>query len=224
MQVPFRRRPAFLSPIARHKAARIARRKAARSAVETKKGIPCGISFTLITGKTDYFTASASAAFSAQQVFVESHFSQFAHAVESHFSAQAAASPAGAATASVAAASVSAAFFVVLPPQLTMATAASTMTKEKIFFIASNILLIVLNAAKIYIRMQSAIKNFTFFTPAARYSSRSASESVSFLGKAFGKVAATLPFRMIASSAVRQFPTETENQGLSYTIYTLIPG
>ena len=72
--------------------------------------------------------------------------------------------------------------------------------------------------------MQSAIKIFIFFTPAARYSSKSVSESVSFLGKAFGKVAATLPFRMKASSAVRQFPTETENQGLSYTIYPLIPG
>ena len=47
------------------------------------------------------------------------------------------------------------------------------------------------------------------------YSKRSATEITSFLRNAFGNVADTLPFRMIASSVVRQFPTETENQGLS---------
>lgn len=41
------------------------------------------------------------------------------------------------------------------------------------------------------------------------YSTRSETAISSFLRKAFGKVADTRPLRMIASSAVRQLPTET---------------
>lgn len=71
----------------------------------------------------------------SQQAAVESPFSQQA-AVESHFPVQ----PPHSETTSVASASTTvSAGFEVLPPQLTMATAPRTMTKEKIFFIVSNV-------------------------------------------------------------------------------------
>lgn len=84
----------------------------------------------------NYFAASTVSA--AASAAVESACSQQA-AVESHFSAQPSQAEASVAAASVAAASA-AAFLLAFPPQLTMATAARTMTKEKIFFIASNVL------------------------------------------------------------------------------------
>ena len=84
---------------------------------------------------TIYLLQHASSAFSAQHDLVESHFSAQQASVESHFSVhsvQAAASVVAAA----AAASPSAAFLFELPQQLTIATAAMTTTKEKIFFIS----------------------------------------------------------------------------------------
>lgn len=89
-----------------------------------------------IFGGQNYFAASTVSA--AASAAVESACSQQA-AVESHFSAQPSQAEASVAAASVAAASA-AAFLLAFPPQLTMATAARTMTKEKIFFIASNVL------------------------------------------------------------------------------------
>lgn len=88
----------------------------------------------------NYFAASTVSA--AASAAVESACSQQA-AVESHFSAQPSQAEASVAAASVAAASA-AAFLLAFPPQLTMATAARTMTKEKIFFIASNVLILTL--------------------------------------------------------------------------------
>lgn len=90
----------------------------------------------------NYFLQHSPSAFPAQQDFVESHFSAQqlfveSHASASHFSAQ----PAQA-EASVAAASPSAAFLFELPQQLTIATAATTTIKEKIFFISVNVLII----------------------------------------------------------------------------------
>ena len=95
------------------------------------------ISFTLMPNK-DYLLQHSPSAFSAQQAAVESHFSAQQAAVESHFSVhsvQAAASV----VAVAAAASPSAAFLFELPQQLTIATAAITITKEKIFFITLNV-------------------------------------------------------------------------------------
>mgnify|MGYP007010734830 FL=1 len=94
------------------------------------------ISFTLMPDK-NYLLQHSPSAFSAQSL-VESHFSAQQASVESHFSVhsvQAAASVVAAA----AAASPSAAFLFELPQQLTIATAAITTTKEKIFFITSNV-------------------------------------------------------------------------------------
>lgn len=82
----------------------------------------------------NYLLQHSPSAFSAQSL-VESHFSAQQASVESHFSVhsvQAAASVVAAA----AAASPSAAFLFELPQQLTIATAAMTTTKEKIFFIS----------------------------------------------------------------------------------------
>ena len=85
----------------------------------------------------NYFAASTVSA--AASVAVESACSQAA--VESHFSVQASQAEVSVAAASVAAASA-AAFLLAFPQQPTMATAARTMTKEKIFFMASNVLII----------------------------------------------------------------------------------
>ena len=94
-------------------------------------------SLSSLTG--DYLFASAfsqhdfsqqalvESAFSAQHAAVESHFSAQQAFVESHFSAQ------------QAAAAPSAAFLFEFPQQPTIATAARTMTKETIFFMALNI-------------------------------------------------------------------------------------
>lgn len=175
-----------------------------------KRGSPLGNPPRFLPEKA-YFAASTVSA--AASVAVESACSQAA--VESHFSVQASQAEASVAAASVAASSA-AAFLLAFPPQLTIATAARTMTKEKIFFIASNVLnMNFLNAAKIDIRKLNAKKNEEFSRTAANYSRRSAAEITSFLRKALGKVCATLPLRMMASSVVRQFPTETENHGLS---------
>jgi len=103
---------------------------------DTKKRGFFRISFTLMPDK-NYLLQHSSSAFSAQSL-VESHFSAQQASVESHFSVhsvQAAASVVAAA----AAASPSAAFLFELPQQLTIATAAITTTKEKIFFITSNV-------------------------------------------------------------------------------------
>jgi hypothetical protein len=87
----------------------------------------------------NYLLQQSPPAFSAQQDLVESHFSaqqDFSASQAfsaSHFSVH----PAQAETSvAAAAASPSAAFLLVLPQQPTIATAATTMTKEKIFFIA----------------------------------------------------------------------------------------
>ena len=75
---------------------------------------------------TIYLLQHASSAFSAQHDLVESHFSAQQDLVESQAEASVAA----------AAAPLSAAFLFELPQQLTIATAAMTTTKEKIFFIS----------------------------------------------------------------------------------------
>ena len=80
---------------------------------------------------TIYLLQHASSAFSAQHDLVESHFSAQQDLVESHASASHFASQPAQAEASVAAA-----FLFELPQQLTIATAAMTTTKEKIFFIS----------------------------------------------------------------------------------------
>ena len=80
--------------------------------------------------------ALVESAFSAQHAAVESHFSAQHAAVESHFSAQFAQAEASVAAA---AAAPSAAFLFEFPQQPTIATAARTMTKETIFFMALNI-------------------------------------------------------------------------------------
>lgn len=91
---------------------------------------------------TIYLLQHASSAFSAQHDLVESHFSAQQDLVESHASASHFASQPAQAEASVAAsvataaAPLSAAFLFELPQQLTIATAAMTTTKEKIFFIS----------------------------------------------------------------------------------------
>ena len=87
---------------------------------------------------TIYLLQHASSAFSAQHDLVESHFSAQQDLVESHASASHFASQPAQAEASVAAAAapLSAAFLFELPQQLTIATAAMTTTKEKIFFIS----------------------------------------------------------------------------------------
>ena len=74
----------------------------------------------------------------SQHDLVESHFSAQQDLVESHASASHFASQPAQAEASVAAAAapLSAAFLFELPQQLTIATAAMTTTKEKIFFIS----------------------------------------------------------------------------------------
>ena len=82
---------------------------------------------------TIYLLQHASSAFSAQHDLVESHFSAQQDLVESHASASHFASQPAQAEASVAAA---AAPLFELPQQLTIATAAMTTTKEKIFFIS----------------------------------------------------------------------------------------
>lgn len=99
-----------------------------------KRGFPLGNPPRFLPEKA-YFAASTVSA--AASVAVESACSQAA--VESHFSVQASQAEASVAAASVAASSA-AAFLLAFPPQLTIATAARTMTKEKIFFIASNVL------------------------------------------------------------------------------------
>ena len=71
---------------------------------------------------TIYLLQHASSAFSAQHDLVESHFS--AQPAQAEASVAAAAAP------------LSAAFLFELPQQLTIATAAMTTTKEKIFFIS----------------------------------------------------------------------------------------
>ena len=71
---------------------------------------------------TIYLLQHASSAFSAQHDLVESHFSAQQDLVEASVAA--------------AAAPPSAAFLFELPQQLTIATAAMTTTKEKIFFIS----------------------------------------------------------------------------------------
>ena len=90
---------------------------------------------------TIYLLQHASSAFSAQHDLVESHFSAQQDLDESHASASHFASQPAQAEASVAAAAapLSAAFLFELPQQLTIATAAITTTKEKIFFITSNV-------------------------------------------------------------------------------------
>ena len=87
---------------------------------------------------TIYLLQHAPSAFSAQHDLVESHFSAQQDLVESHASASHFASQPAQAEASVAAAAapLSAAFLFELPQQLTIATAAMTTTKEKIFFIS----------------------------------------------------------------------------------------
>ena len=80
---------------------------------------------------TIYLLQHASSAFSAQHDLVESHFSAQQDLVESHASASHFASQPAQAEASP-----SAAFLFELPQQLTIATAAMTTTKEKIFFIS----------------------------------------------------------------------------------------
>ena len=81
---------------------------------------------------TIYLLQHASSAFSAQHDLVESHFSAQQDLVESHASQPAQAE----ASVAAAAAPLSAAFLFELPQQLTIATAAMTTTKEKIFFIS----------------------------------------------------------------------------------------
>jgi hypothetical protein len=89
-------------------------------------------SLSSLTG--DYLFASAFSQHDfSQQALVESAFSAQHAAVESHFSAQFAQAEASVAAA---AAAPSAAFLFELPQQLTIATAAMTTTKEKIFFIS----------------------------------------------------------------------------------------
>ena len=87
-----------------------------------------------LSNLTGNYSAFLQQGFSAQ-AFVESHCSAQQAFVESHFSVQAAASVVAAASA----AAPSAAFLFELPQQLTIATAAITTTKEKIFFIALNV-------------------------------------------------------------------------------------
>ena len=82
---------------------------------------------------TIYLLQHASSAFSAQHDLVESHFSAQQASVESHFSVH---SVQAEASVAAAAAPLSAAFLFELPQQLTIATAAMTTTKEKIFFIS----------------------------------------------------------------------------------------
>ena len=91
--------------------------------------------------RQNYLLQHAPSAFSAQHDLVESHFSaqqdlDESHASASHFASQPAQAEASVATA---AASPWAAFLFELPQQLTIATAAITTTKEKIFFIASKV-------------------------------------------------------------------------------------
>ena len=106
-------------------------------------------------------------AFSAQHDLVESHFSAQQDLVESHASASHFASQPAQAEASVAAAAapLSAAFLFELPQQLTIATAAMTTTKEKIFFISVKGLIIsysVTSQRYIFVRILQ-IKNFRYF-------------------------------------------------------------
>lgn len=185
----------------------------------------------------NYFLQHSPSAFSAQQDFVESHFSaqQFfveSHASAAHFSVQ----PAQAeASVVAAAASPSAVFLFELPQQLTIATAATTTIKEKIFFISVKGLIInysVTQQRYIFAGILQ-IKIFNIFSkgpfsanegrgclqtmPSTENEEgnstfqfkRSVMENSSFFTNALGNVAATLPFRMIASSEVRQFPTAT---------------
>jgi hypothetical protein len=92
-------------------------------------------SLSNLTG--DYLFASAFSQHDfSQQALVESAFSAQHAAVESHFSAQFAQAEASVAAA---AAAPSAAFLFEFPQQPTIATAARTMTKETIFFMALNI-------------------------------------------------------------------------------------
>lgn len=116
---------------------------------------------------TIYLLQHASSAFSAQHDLVESHFSAQQDLVESHASASHFASQPAQAEASVAAAAapLSAAFLFELPQQLTIATAAMTTTKEKIFFISVKGLIIsysVTSQRYIFARILQ-IKNFNIF-------------------------------------------------------------
>ncbi len=116
---------------------------------------------------TIYLLQHASSAFSAQHDLVESHFSAQQDLVESHASASHFASQPAQAEASVAAAAapLSAAFLFELPQQLTIATAAMTTTKEKIFFISVRGLIIsysVTSQRYIFVRILQ-IKNFNIF-------------------------------------------------------------
>lgn len=100
---------------------------------QQKRGIPQGISLALKPGVTANYLAASVVSAAAASV-VSAAASQ--QVVESHFSSVQPSHFASGAAASVAAASVaSAAFLFELPQQPTMATAARTMTKEKIFFI-----------------------------------------------------------------------------------------
>lgn len=183
----------------------------------------------------NYFLQHSPWVFSAQQDFVESHFSAQqlfveSHASASHFSVQ----PAQAeASVVAAAASPSAAFLFELPQQLTIATAATTTIKEKIFFISVKDLIISYSVTpqRYIFAGILQIKNFNIFSreganegivckqplPNAEKEEanstfqfkRSVMENSSFFTNALGNVAATLPFRIIASSEVRQFPTAT---------------
>lgn len=98
---------------------------------QIKKGIPQQESPSLSQPVGNYLAASS------QQDFAASPFSQ-QEAAESHFSVQAS-QAALVAAASVAVVSAVAAFLLAFPQQLTIATAQSTMAKEKIFFMALNI-------------------------------------------------------------------------------------
>jgi len=90
-----------------------------------------------LSNLTGNYSAFLQQGFSAQaSTFAESHFSAQQAFVESHFSAQQAAASV---VAAASAAAPSAAFLFELPQQLTIATAAITTTKEKIFFIALNV-------------------------------------------------------------------------------------
>lgn len=117
--------------------------------------------------RQNYLLQHAPSAFSAQHDLVESHFSAQQDLVESHASASHFASQPAQAEASVAAAAapLSAAFLFELPQQLTIATAAMTTTKEKIFFISVKGLIIsysVTSQRYIFARILQ-IKNFNIF-------------------------------------------------------------
>ena len=117
--------------------------------------------------RQNYLLQHAPSAFSAQHDLVESHFSAQQDLDESHASASHFASQPAQAEASVAAAAapLSAAFLFELPQQLTIATAAMTTTKEKIFFISVKGLIIsysVTSQRYIFARILQ-IKNFNIF-------------------------------------------------------------